>query len=59
MIDDDDFVLEVDENEYRAVFYFDDATLSVKQAADIIHGVSQHYPQEEIRGLEYLGEDWL
>lgn len=56
---DDDFVLEVDEDEYRAVLYFDDATLSVQQVADVIHAVSQNYPQEELRGLEYGGEEWL
>jgi membrane protease YdiL (CAAX protease family) len=33
---DDDFVLEVNEGTYRVVLYFDDATLSVKQIADII-----------------------
>jgi|SRR6056297_3264837 len=56
---DDDFVLEVDDGTYRAVLYFDDATLSVKQVADIIHAVSQNYPQAELRGLEYVGEEWL
>jgi len=56
---DDDFVLEVDEGDYRAVLYFDDATLSVKQVADIVHAVSQHYPQEDLRGLEYVGAEWL
>ena len=56
---DDDFVLEVDEDGYRAVLYFNDATLSVKQVADIVHAVSQHYPQDELRGLEYVGAEWL
>jgi len=56
---DDDFVLDVDEEMYRAVLYFDDATLSVEQVADIIHTVSQNYPQAELRGLEYIGEEWL
>jgi predicted nuclease of predicted toxin-antitoxin system len=56
---DDDFVLEVDEGTYRAVLYFDDATLSVDQVADIVHVVSQNYPQEELQGVEYLGEEWL
>ena len=55
----DDFVLEVDEELYRAVLYFDDATLSVEQVADIIHTVSQNYPQAELQGLEYVGEEWL
>lgn len=56
---DDDFALEVDEGLYRAVLYFDDATLSVEQVADIIHTVSQNYPQAELQGLEYVGEEWL
>ena len=56
---DDDFVLEVDEGTYRAVLYFGDATLSVEQVADIIHAVSQNYPQAELQGLEYVGEEWL
>jgi predicted nuclease of predicted toxin-antitoxin system len=56
---DDDFVLEVEEEMYRAVLYFDDATLSVEQVADIIHSVFQHYPQEELQGLEYVGREWV
>lgn len=56
---DDDFLLELDERMYRAVLYFDDATLSVEQVADIIHAVSQNYPQAELQGLEYVGKEWL
>ncbi|SDJ55134.1 hypothetical protein SAMN05216226_10516 [Halovenus aranensis] len=56
---DDDFVLEVDEADYRAVLYLHDARLPVKEVADIVHAVSQHYPQEEIQGLEYIGDEWL
>jgi predicted nuclease of predicted toxin-antitoxin system len=56
---DDDFVLEIDDDEYRAVLYVGDATLSVKQVADIVHAISQLYPQEELDGLEYVGNEWL
>lgn len=56
---DDDFVLEIAEEEYRAALYVNDATLPVKQVADIIHAISQSYPQEEIEGLEYIGGEWL
>jgi predicted nuclease of predicted toxin-antitoxin system len=56
---DDDFVLKMDEGMYRAVLYFDDATLSVEQVADVIHTVSQNYPQAELQGLEYVGEEWF
>lgn len=56
---DDDFVLDMDESDYQAVLYFSDATLSVMQIADIIHAVAQAYPQTELGGLEYVGEEWL
>jgi predicted nuclease of predicted toxin-antitoxin system len=56
---DDDFVLKIDEDDYRAVLYIGDATLSTRQVADVIHAVSQKYPQEELRGLEYVGTEWL
>lgn len=56
---DDDFALEMDEDDYLAVFYFSDVMLSTQQVADIIDAVSQDYPQEELRGLEYVGEKWL
>lgn len=56
---DDDFVLKVDESEYRAAFYFGNATLPAKRVTDIVHAVTQLYPQEEISGLEYVGEEWL
>jgi len=35
VIYDDDFVLEVDETDYRAVLYIHDARVSVKQVADV------------------------
>lgn len=56
---DDDFVLTVSEDKYEAVLYVADAELSVKEVADIVHTVSQHYPQSELDGLEYVGREWL
>jgi len=56
---DDDFVLEMDEDDYWGVLYVGDATLSVEQVADIVHAVSQTYPQEELRGFEYVGDEWF
>lgn len=56
---DDDFVLKIDEQNYRAVLYINGVSLSVKTVADIVHSVSEHYPQEEIQGLVYLGSEWL
>jgi predicted nuclease of predicted toxin-antitoxin system len=56
---DDDFVLELGEDEYRAVLYVGDATVSVEEVADVVHAVSRDYPQSELRGLEYAGREWL
>ncbi|WP_255150108.1 DUF5615 family PIN-like protein [Halorarius halobius] len=56
---DDDFVLEVAEDDYRAVLFIGNATLPVEQVADMIHAVSTAYPQAELHGLEYVGEEWL
>jgi len=56
---DDDFVLDVDDETYRAALYVADEALSVERVADIVHAVSQQYSQAELQGLEYVGEDWL
>lgn len=56
---DDDFVVERSEDEYRAALYVSDAALSVEQVAAIVHAVSAEYPQAELRGLEYVGREWL
>lgn len=56
---DDDFVLKIDEDDYRAVLYVGDETLSTRQVADIVHAVTTAYPQEELDGLEYVGDEWL
>jgi hypothetical protein len=56
---DDDFVLDVDPDSFEALLYIGDATLAVTQVADIIHTVTEHYPQSELDGVEYLGPEWL
>jgi predicted nuclease of predicted toxin-antitoxin system len=58
---DDDFVLEVevDESEYRAVIYIKDTMLLANQVAQIIHTMSQHYPQDQINSVEHVGQEWL
>lgn len=56
---DDDFVLELADNDYRGAFYVHDDSLPVKTVADIIHAISKHYPQREVEGLEYVGDEWL
>jgi hypothetical protein len=56
---DDDFALEMADKDYRGAFYIHDDSLPVQTVADIIHAISKQYPQSEVIGLEYVGEDWL
>lgn len=56
---DDDFVLELDEDEYRGVIFVADATMSAREVADILDGMAERYPQEQIRGIEMAGREWL
>jgi predicted nuclease of predicted toxin-antitoxin system len=54
---DDDFVVDLDPNAFRAVVYFDDVSLTAKEIADILHVMSERYPQEELRGVESAGRE--
>jgi predicted nuclease of predicted toxin-antitoxin system len=56
---DDDFVTGIDGDAFRAVLYFDDVSLSPVEIADIIHSLSERYPQGELRDVESLGREWL
>jgi predicted nuclease of predicted toxin-antitoxin system len=56
---DDDFVLKLTGDDYQGVLYVQDASLSVGTVADLIDNVATHYPQTEITGVEYIGEEWL
>lgn len=56
---DDDFVLEVDDNAYRAVLYIPDSSIRPADLADIVHTVSQQYPQAELDGVERVSTAWL
>ena len=47
---DDDFALELEESDFVAVLYVEDATLAASELADAIHNKSRHYPQEESVG---------
>jgi len=47
------------DKDYRGAFYIHDDSLPVQTVADIIHAISKQYPQSEVIGLEYVGEDWL
>lgn len=52
--DDDDFLVELDKTEYRAVLWVNDATIPSGMIADAIHRMSKQYPQAEIDGVIYV-----
>lgn len=56
---DDDFVLDIHTDEYEAVLYIGEASLSADEIADIIHEMSRHYDQQQIVGIEYVSPEWL
>jgi hypothetical protein len=56
---DPDFVKEHDPSDYYGTIYFEDATLSAKSVADILHTMASHYPESAFRGLEYGSTEWL
>jgi predicted nuclease of predicted toxin-antitoxin system len=56
---DDDFRGDFSEDEYRAVLYFADQTLSAKTVADALHEISTYYEQGELQGFFTVGQSWL
>lgn len=56
---DDDFVLDISEDDYLAALYVSDATLSPRDVADIVHEMSRYYVMEEINGVEHVNPVWL
>ena len=56
---DDDFRDDFSENEYQAVLYFADQTLSAKTVADVLHEISTYYEQDELQGFFIVGQSWL
>jgi hypothetical protein len=55
----EDFVRELDAETFRAVLYFDDVSPSPAETVDIVHRLSEHYPEDELRGIESVGREWL
>jgi predicted nuclease of predicted toxin-antitoxin system len=56
---DDDFRDDFDEDDYRAVLYFVDQTLSAKTIADVLQRILTYYEQDELRGFLTVGRSWL
>lgn len=55
---DDDFVLELDTSEYRAVLYVSDVTIPSGEIADVVHRMSKQYPQGEVDDVVYV-DAWM
>lgn len=56
---DDDFIREVDQNQYRAVLFFENDSVSARELTDIVHAMSEQYPYDEVQGLQKTGREWL
>jgi len=56
---DNDFVTEHNTDDYFGAIYFQDAELSAKQVADVLHAMASHYPDSAFEGLEFGGTEWL
>lgn len=56
---DDDFVVEIDESDYKAVLLFEDQTMSATEVAQIIQRMSDVYPRDDVVGLQKAGREWL
>lgn len=56
---DEDFIEGTPPSQYRAAIFFEDEEMSAKEAADIVHAMSEAYPHEKVGGLEKAGREWL
>jgi hypothetical protein len=51
--------VEDDRFEYYRAIYFEDATLSAKEVADIIDAMVEQYPATAFQGLAFGTTEWL
>ena len=56
---DDDFIEDVPTTRYRAVFFFEDDTMSAEQVAGVIDAMATIYPHDDVSGLQKTGREWL
>lgn len=56
---DDDFVARVPPEEYRAVLFFEDESVSVSELVAIVDAMAAVYPHDEVDGLQKTGREWL
>jgi len=56
---DPDWVENLTEDEFYCVILIENEWLSASQVAQIVHNMSEAYPESEFRGLEKSGKEWL
>ncbi|QPV61262.1 DUF5615 family PIN-like protein [Halosimplex litoreum] len=56
---DDDFVARFSPDEYRAVLFFEDESISVTELVAIVDAMAEVYPHEEVKGIQKTGREWL
>lgn len=56
---DPDFVKFHDTSDYHGAVYFEDATLSAKTVADVLHAMASQYPADAFEGLEFGSTEWV
>jgi predicted nuclease of predicted toxin-antitoxin system len=56
---DDDFRDEFSDDDYHAVLYLPDQTLSAKTIAKALHEISTYYQQSDLQGFMTIGKSWL
>lgn len=56
---DPDFVTEYQPTDYFGAVYFENAHLSAKQVADVLHTMASNYSTAAFEGLEFGSTEWL
>jgi predicted nuclease of predicted toxin-antitoxin system len=56
---DPDWVETLSENEFHCVILLENEWLSAGEVAQIVHNISETYPESEFRGLQKAGKNWL
>ncbi|WP_436929849.1 DUF5615 family PIN-like protein [Halosimplex halobium] len=56
---DDDFIARFGPEAYRAVLFFEDESVSVRELVEIIDAMADVYPHAEVDGLQKTGREWL
>ena len=56
---DDDFVSGFSRMDYYCVLLFEDTGITAAEIAEVVQRVTDAYPENELRGLQKVGREWL